>query len=160
MTYRQHRILASLGVVNIPRLLPASTILQFTGHRETLSPLGGEPNSRKFQRIAPSNSWSFSGRTRNPLVLVTPSSQFLLPHRVPQAQETTTGIETFWTKSAFALVTLPQSHHGPLGFAPALPAHCEITTYATCPCFDMYFYFPAVFTYQEQVTGKVVWTSA
>ena len=24
------------------------------------------------------------------------------------------------------------------------------------PCFEMYFYFPAIFTYQEQITGKVV----
>lgn len=39
---------------------------------------------------------------------------------------------------------------------PSLLAHCEITTYAPWPGFDMYFYFPAVFTYQEQVTGKVV----
>lgn len=160
MTCRQHRILTSLGAVNVCRFLPASTILQFTGHTETLSPLGGEPKSRKFQRITQSNSWSFSGRTRNPLMLVSPCSQSQLPHRVPQAQEITTGIETFWTKSAFASVTLPQSHQEPLRFPPALPAHCEITTYATCPCFDMYFYFPAVFTYQEQVTGKVVWTSA
>lgn len=51
---------------------------------------------------------------------------------------------------------LERSAYAGIKGSESLLAHCERTTDAPWPGFDMYFYFPAVFTYQEQVTGKVV----